>query len=311
MSATRTAVLVVVSAVIGGAVGSWLTSATPPPASTAGADGIEGTADDLAGPTPPAEIAALARRVEQVERRVGTRGARRAAPQPDGSEPAVQPFRGGGDSVAAPWFDTSGDPVPGFVDAVRSAIGEIQRQNREVGAEKKRGDDRKRYLTEVDKRLRDYADPLQLTEAQLTSFKSAAETSIDARLAAQANGAKREELESLDREKERAFRDILGSARHREYRKLEIDRFARPFIADIASKAGVDGRQRDQIESLLSSHIDRLVDTDVRLKTEELDGSTRTTLRTSVNTANREAWDRLRNEILRDDQRDRVPARLR
>jgi hypothetical protein len=73
----------------------------------------------------------------------------------------------------------------------------------------------------------------------------------------------------------------------------------------------VDKEQRDRIERLLDQHIEGLVDLDVRARTEELSAEERQAIREKMDAANRAAWDRLRNEILDAEQRERVPKRLR
>ncbi len=195
--------------------------------------------------------------------------------------------------------------------AVREAIDTIRSEDAVAATERKRAADFKNRMGEVDRRLRDYKAKLELTDAEATAFRAAAEAGLERHLVAQADGASREDLAAIDREKERAYREILGNAKHREFRKLEIDHLARPVIVDAANRAGVDSHQRDQIERLLSDHIERYVDPEIRLRTEELDAATRGSIMKDMKEANRAAWDRLRNQILTPEQRERVPVRLR
>ena len=79
----------------------------------------------------------------------------------------------------------------------------------------------------------------------------------------------------------------------------------------VARGVGITTEQRERIEDLLENHIERVVDHDVRLKTEELPAEERARLGRELQVASRQGWDRLRNEILNEEQRKRVPKRRR
>ncbi len=313
----RGLVLVAFGAAVGGAAG-WFASELN---------------RDAAG---PAEVSALVARVTEIERRVpadaprAARGRTRVAPdaasasegdrasgdfdheaafewavRSDRLDPEVRVPEGGGDGVVPR------APPPEFVDLVRSAIDEIKRQDAEGSVEQRVADQRKKYLYEVDKKLTNYRDKLGLTDEQVTAFRAAAEAGYDERLQAQLDGKPQNELQALDRKRHREFRDIIGGAAYRDFRKLELDAVARPTIVSIAGQAGVDREQRDRIERLLDEHIEGIVDLEVRVRTEELDPEERRAIQEEMQDASRSAWDRLRGNILDAEQRERVPKRLR
>jgi len=198
-----------------------------------------------------------------------------------------------------------------FVDRVRAAIETIRRENREANAEGEQRRKREKYLNGLDKRLSNYKDRLGLTDPQVADLGRLAERAFDERAAAQVAGATGDELASMDRETARVSQGLMGQETYREFRKLELDRAARPIIVDAAIKAGVDQEQRDQIETLLTRHIEKVVEWDVRVRTDDLPGDERERIMTEYRNANRDAWDRLRSDILTEEQRQRVPIRLR
>jgi len=287
-------------------------------------------------PATPGELRVLEKRVAEVERRVPddrerpVRRRDRIDPRTAGVEPPSHSAEGASPGEGSPeWLDRvqrgeaaranthrgdGGIPKtapPEFVDLVRSAIDEIKRQDDEQRTDKKVADQRGKYLREVDKKLVNYRDKLGMTDEQVAAFRRVAEAGVDARLAAQAEGLERSELEALDRVRHREFRDVLGGDGYREFRKLELDAVARPVIVSISGQAGVDREQRDRIERLLDEHIESIVDLDVKLRTEEIDGKERTAIHERMRDASRSAWDRLRGSILDAEQRGRVPKRLR
>jgi len=300
--------LVGLGAVVGGVVGALVAGGPR------GAGEIPGASDVAA--TTQSRVDEVEHRLVTLEKRASGRvraGVERAnAPEPGVEQRgAVNVWAEGAESAGGDGAASDVGVTTEFVKAVREAINTIRSEDAVAATERKRAQDFKRRMGEVDRRLRDYAAKLELTEEEATAFRAAAKSGLERHLTAQAEGASRDELAAIDREKERAYRDILGSAKHRDFRKLEIDQAARPVIVDAANRAGVDSHQRDQIERLLSDHIERYVDPEIRIRTEELDAETRASIMQDMNAANRAAWDRLRNQILTPEQRERVPIRLR
>ncbi len=200
---------------------------------------------------------------------------------------------------------------PEFVASVRAAIDTIRREDESAARIQKLRDARAKYVRNLDRRLTDYQEVLRLDDQQLEALRTTALAGMDERLRAQAGGAAAEELASMERERQRSIRDVLGGATYREMRKLELDEMARPTVVSVAGKAGVNSEQRTRIERLLDQHIESIVDLDVRARTEDLSAEERQAIEDRMDAANRAAWDRLRGEILDAEQRERVPKRLR
>jgi hypothetical protein len=207
------------------------------------------------------------------------------------------------------------DPTPSvgveFVEKVRAAIAEIEKERGEAQAAEKRVKQREWYLDAVDKRLEELREPLALSEDEIQRIQVLALEKIADRQADEAEGAPQAELGEIDRAAQAGVREVLGDARYRQYRKLDIDKIARPMVAKVSSLAGVNALQRREIEGLLSEHIDRIVDKEVRIRSESLSSEERGELRRQIDEQNQEAWRRLREDILTEEQRKRVPNRLR
>ncbi len=310
-------------------------------AAGAAAGGIAG-ALVAAGPAaapggPAADTASLDARIDELERRLKAQPERLrrervrvggdAAAAPGDTAPLAFPSLDGrdvtdpaqadgpaadGDSPGdAPRGEAAAAPSPQFVEAVRLAIDEIKRDAAEGAAERKLRAEREKKIAELRRSIPEIASRLGLDYEEAAQLGRTALAGAEAVLAARAEGRPDEEVRGLERQGHRAVRDFLGSARYRDMRKIELDAAARPTIAKVASLAGVDREQRDRIEGLLTRHIDTLVDDEIRARTEELPGEERAAIRTRLDAANRTAWDRIRNEILDAEQRERVPARLR
>lgn len=311
--------------VLAGAVVGALTAATVSTALEPGS-----TASHTADPATSTE---LLERIERLEAElVEARRSRRPRPgSPAADETAAATQEGGptgSDSSRRDRADTGRDAIddaPSTPDGSRAAtnvddafvarVGEAIRtlQERAAGEREaqKRKQEREKALRELGRKLREYVPRLGLDEATANAFVEATTAGTTRLLDAQAAGVGGEELATLTRENQQRYQDLLGEAGYRELRKLELDAAARPSIVSIAGQAGVDGPQREQIERLLTDHIESLVDLDVRARTQELSPEERQSIRERMNDANREAWDRLRRDILTEEQRDRVPRRLR
>lgn len=224
------------------------------------------------------------------------------------SRPGTSSEPGAGDEPTAHLAD---GPDAAFVERVADAIRTLQERRREEQEAAERERKRRETLGGLAKKLREYVPRLGLDDATARAFARAATEGATRLLDAQEAGATGDELAALHRENQRGYQELLGEGGYRELRKLELDAAARPTIVSIAGQAGVDARQREQIESLLSQHIESLVDLDVRARTEALEATELQSIRERMDRANRTAWDRIRREILTAEQRERVPRRLR
>ena len=313
MSAGRTPLLLVAATLFGGIAGAVMSLSLAP--------SVEGDWGDGSTGTTPAE---LAERVNVLEARLAeaeSRPARSRSGSRRGAETAEDasaspralgtPLDATETEPRVPQYDDLGLPVPeeSFLARVSAAMTEIERRRKARSAQENLVQRRDKFLASIKKRYRNYREPLQLSGDELERIEKTATTYVDERLDLQADGATRPELEARDREARREIRAILGTDRYRKLRRLELDQSARPVIVDAANRAGVDAGQRKQIETLLADHIERVVDLDVRLRTDEVSDDERRQIREQMNTANRSSWDRLRNDILTDEQRERVPER--
>lgn len=237
----------------------------------------------------------------------GHAGADRPADEPTGSGGAAAT------TSAADGADGEGRVAvaPEFVQSVRAALDQIRREDARAKEIQGLRDERAKYVHDLDRRLANYQELLGLSDDQVEAIRATAQEGMDEILRARAQGVEGEELATLERARQREVRDLVGGATYREMRKLLLDEMARPVIVSVAGQAGVDKQQRDRIERLLDEHIEGLVDLDVRVRTEELSAEERQAIQAKMNDANRAAWDRLRNEILDAQQRERVPKRLR
>jgi hypothetical protein len=300
-------VLIVGAAVVGGIAGSAATLVVSPPAS-----------DDAGTP------AALVERVVELERRAETADRRpertRRRPAPDDASPAlptdIEPApttddAPGGAERPRELFGNLGltPPSDEFVARVAAAMELIEQRKKERMSLEKADKSKAKVLADLAKKLTNYTKPLDLTDAEIAEYTELATEYLDERFDAQLEGAEQSELRAMDRAARRGVQALLGADRYRKMRALEIDTLARPVIADTANRAGVTTEQREQIETLLSTHIERMVDVDVRMRTEELPAETLRELQTEVQRMNRQAWDDLRYDILTEEQRGRVPER--
>ncbi len=329
----RTIAIFTLGTLLGGGVGAAVAIGVASQALTSLTDREAATGADPEPLSPE-----LTDRLKRLERAVGVehstttrvrrhRGASRGAIgadrglelPPTGASAEEEAARFGGvrgdDEHASPLTGLGVDDGPAagaaFVDRVREALSQIERERQAAAEQKRRDKDAERFLRDAARRFREYQQRLGLTDDEVTRLHAIAEGSVERRLSAQDDGADRDALSMLDRTTQREVQSVLGDERYVQYRKLEIDRMARPIVANIASHTGVDGAQRREIEGLLSEHIDRIARDESRLRSEELPAAERERLRNDVNTANREAWRRLREDILTDDQRGRMPERFR
>ncbi len=264
--AGRTFLLVLTGALLGGGVTALLGSALTPAPEAA-----------------PADTSALEERITQLESRMAQaertkRSARRERRKEAGTAKAAAAAESASETdssgpLPSGPVDDLGLPVPEeeFVTRVAAALTEIEKRRAERKQREQLIGRRDGYLAEVKKRYTNYKGPLALTDEELGRIQTVAETYVDERLLLQADGHAQEELLARDRKARRDIRDIMGPDRYRKLRALELDRAARPVIVDAAGKAGVDSEQRKQIERLLSDHIERIVDSDVRVRTEGFD----------------------------------------
>ena len=197
-----------------------------------------------------------------------------------------------------------------FVQSVRSAIDEIRREDSRAKQIQKLRAERAKYVHDLDRRLTNYQELLGLSDEQIETVRTTALAGMDDMLRARAAGVAGDELATMERARQRSIRDIVGGSTYRDMRKLLLDEEARPTVVSVAGQAGIDKHQRDSIERLLDQHIEELVDLDVRARTEDLSTEERRANRDKMDAANQAAWDRMRNEILDAEQRERVPKRL-
>jgi hypothetical protein len=302
----------VLAALLGGAVGG-LVGGGLGPAPSASRDRGEAV---LAPAEAAEKVVALETRVLALERR---RPRARAAANDEEGEPDTLPDHGRGTTPrdAAAGLDApseAGEPRAldrQFVDDVEAALRLITERRKAREAEAKREQQREKYLQDLDRRLADYQERLGLTDGQIADVSRLAHDGVARYMEAQAGGATPEKLGEIGRSLSRSVRDLIGPDTYRGLRLLDLDRAARPRIVDIANRAGVDASQRQRIEGLLADHLEGIVDREVRLRTEEMPADDRTRLRETLNDANRNAWDRIRGDILTEEQRSRVPIRLR
>lgn len=293
------------AALLGGVVGAVAVDALREEASTA-------------APTKAAR-AESERRIERIEERLVAferRPARAHSEARDGAEPATSARDTDSQTTAAPGESGPGGepgeaaPDDEFVNRVAAALGEIDRRKQAAQQRETLEQRRDRYLAEVHKQYANYRVPLDLSDTEITHLESISEEFVDHRIELQNSGAGDVEIAAQERAARREIRDVLGAERYRKLRGLELDKVARPVIVMAATRAGVDTEQRERIETLLSDHIERIVDYDVTLRTDEVPDAERKRIQDEMNRANRDAWDRLRNEILTEEQRGRVPERL-
>jgi hypothetical protein len=296
-------VAVVAAALLGGAVGAFLTDALRDDARDA---------PSAATRDRELRIERMEQRLVDVERKPArSRAEARAATAIDD----VRADAEGPDAAALHSVDPSDEPTVDapdeeFVQRVAAALGEIDRRKKAAEQRETIEQRRSRYLSEAHKQYANYRDPLALSDGDVTRLESISEKFVDQRIELQTSGADGAALAEQERAARREIRDVLGAERYRKLRGLELDKVARPVIVMAATRAGVDTEQRERIETLLSDHIERIVDYDVTLRTDEVQDDERKRIQDEMNRANREAWDRIRNDILTQEQRGRVPERL-
>ena len=194
-------------------------------------------------------------------------------------------------------------------DAVRRAINEIRREEKEAAAAANAAKNKDALLKLVGNRLDELRDELGLSDDQVGRIGDLAQEFLDERQAAAANGASADELAAMDRAAQRGVQDIMGATNYREFRKAEILRAGRPMVGMALAMAGLDAQQWDNVNRYLEGHVDRIADNDVRLQTEDLSPEQRQELKAETDAANQDAWSTILQEYLTDEQRSRVPKK--
>ncbi|MGE0432155.1 MAG: hypothetical protein AB7K09_10080 [Planctomycetota bacterium] len=194
-------------------------------------------------------------------------------------------------------------------DAVRRALNEVRAEERAERERAERAKNKDALMKLIGNRLTELRTELGLSDDQINRINDLAIDFVDDRAAAAANGASADELAAMDRGVQRGVRDIMGDATYREYRKSEISRAGRPLVGMALATVGLDAQQWDNVNRFLDGHIDRVVDSDVRLQTEEMTPAARKQLKDEMDAANQAAWQTMLDQYLTDEQRSRVPNR--
>jgi hypothetical protein len=165
------------------------------------------------------------------------------------------------------------------------------------------------FIADIDAVLDGWSETYGLREFQVEELKVVARRSIARMVEAKRQGASPQELAAMDVAAQAEVRRIVGDAVYLATERERVTGEARKALTWLSAAVGLTPTQHTQLDRLVAEGVERDLPAIVRLRSESLIDDDREALQRSLEQQREENWLRIRNELLTEEQRQRIPGK--
>ena len=201
-------------------------------------------------------------------------------------------------------------PSPKLEELLVAAMDEVRERQelRERDAKRKKG--AKGLISFIDGELDRWSDEYDLTTQEVDELKGLTRRAIDQRMAAEADGASGYELTQLGVEAQGEVRRIVGDE---VYRRTERDRLTREARGKLmwltVAVGGLSEEQHSSLDTVVDAAVEDRLDDVIRRRAEPLTQDEYDTLGALIKQDQASTWERIRDDVLTEEQRRRIPGK--
>lgn len=196
------------------------------------------------------------------------------------------------------------------LDGLLAAAVERSQSARKAGAVKgKEADGGEKTLQWIEGELARWAEKYDLAPHQLESLKSVARAGMAEITEAKQRAAPATEIAQLEVKHQGQVREIVGDRVYAETERERVMREARGNVTWLAAAVGLTPTQHTEMDRILTEGVTRALPMVVRLRSEALTQEESAQLHARLNEQRGEVWDSIRNGLLTEEQRARIPGK--
>ncbi len=167
-----------------------------------------------------------------------------------------------------------------------------------------------KYAASVDARLDEWALEYGLSGSQVDELKSISRAAIERISEAKLNGVGGDDLNAMSVEMQAGIRRVVGDDVYGQVERNRITREARGKLAWVSNAVGgLDDDQHAALDRVVDDSMEGRLPDVIRLRSETMSEPEAETLRERVSRSSSETWEEIRDEILTDEQRRRIPGK--
>ena len=194
-----------------------------------------------------------------------------------------------------------------FREALEDHVSERDEPTVRLSDEEER--DLAKFIADIDAVLDGWSDTYDLREWQVEELKSLLRRSVERMAGAKRQGASPQELAAMDVEAQAEVRRIVGDAVYVATERVRVTQGARNALTWLSAAVGLTPAQHTQLDRFVAEGVERDLPAIVRLRSETMADEEREALQRRLEQQRDETWRRIRNELLTEEQRQRIPGK--